>query len=109
MAETIKVLAQADLAATTLTDVFTVPAANNAVISTVTLCNRNAVSVAVRLSVAVAGAADNNKQYLYYDLPIGGNDTFAFTFGVTLDVGDVIRAFASTTGVSVNVFGVEIS
>lgn len=109
MAETIKVLAQADLAATTLTDVYTVPALTNAVISSVTVANRNATAIAFRASIAVAGAADTNKQYMYYDVTVGGGDTFTYTLGVTLDETDVMRFFADQTGVSVNIFGVEIS
>lgn len=107
--ETRKVLGQAALAATTLTAAYTVPGATQAVVSTVTLCNRDPAGCAVRLSVAIAGAADDPKQYLYYDLPLSGNDTFAATIGIALGAGDVVRAYASTANVTVNVFGVEIS
>src|SRR5512139_1977479 len=109
MAETRKVLGQAALAATTLTAVYTVPGATQAVVSTVVLCNRDVTDATVRLSVAVAGAANDSKQYLYYDLPLPANDTFCATLGIALGAADVIRAYASTANVSVNVFGVEIA
>lgn len=109
MAEVKKILGQADLAATSLTDVYTVPASTEAVISTITIANRAAASATFRLSVAVGGAADTNAQYLYYDITLAGNATFAATLGITLATTDVVRAFASSTNLSVNIFGVEIS
>jgi hypothetical protein len=106
--ETRKVLGQAALAATTLTDVYTVPAATQAVISTMVVTNRAGSSTNFRLSVAVAGAADNSKQYLYYDVTIPAFETFCSTIGVTLNTTDVVRAYAGNSNLSVNLFGVEI-
>jgi hypothetical protein len=104
MADTLKILGQA----ASLTDVYTVPGATQATVSTIYVCNRSAVAAAFRVSVAVAGAGDATKQYLYYDLPIPGNESFAATVGVSLGAGDVVRAYASTATLSVNVFGVEV-
>ena len=109
MAEAYKVLGQAALAATTLTDVYTVPAATAAVISTIFMANRSALPVVVRLSVAVAGAGDATKQYIYYDVPIPTNDSLAVTAGITLAATDVIRAYAASADISVSVFGTEIT
>lgn len=108
MAETIKVLAQADPAAATLTDAYTVPAATNAVLSSIVVCNRDPAATVFRISVAVAGAADSNEQYIYYDLPISGNDTFIATIGLTLDETDVIRVYAFLATLSFSFFGTEI-
>jgi hypothetical protein len=105
MADTVKVLGQAALGVTTLTDVYT--AASPATVSTVVVCNRTAADKTYRLSVAVAGAADATKQYLVYDATVPANDTVTFTLGITLAATDVLRAYASATGVTVNVFGVE--
>lgn len=107
MAVTKKVLGQSALAATTLTDVYTVPAATSSVVSTVTFANRAASSTTFRMSVAVAGAADTNKQYVYYDCKLGANSTFAITLGITLAATDVLRAYTAGASVSVNVFGQE--
>lgn len=105
MADTLKVLGQAALAATTLTDVYT--AASPATVSTVSVCNRSATATTFRVSVAVAGAADATKQYLFYDVPLAGNDSFTATLGITMAATDVLRAYAGAATVSVNVFGVE--
>lgn len=109
MADTLKILGQAALAATTLTDVYTVPASRQVTASSVVLCNRSATACTFRVSVAIAGAVDTAAQYIYYDQPLGGNDTFVITIGITLATTDKIRAYASTANVSVNVFGVEVS
>lgn len=109
MADTLKVLGQAALAATTLTDVYTVPGATSATVSSVTVCNRDAAATTFRFAVAIAGAADATKQYLYYDFALPGNETFVFTLGVTLATTDVLRAYAVSANVSVNIFGVQVA
>lgn len=109
MTENRKVLGQAALAITTLTAVYTVPASTQAVVSTVTVCNRGAGNATFRVSVSVAGAADDPKQYLYYDLPLNAYDSFVLTLGIALGAGDIIKGYASTANLTMNVFGVEIA
>jgi hypothetical protein len=106
MAITHKVLGQVSLGATTLTAIYTVPALKYAVISTVVICNRGGATT-IRLSVAVAGAADDPKQYIYYDVPLPANDALAFTAGITLATTDVLKAYAGAATVTVSVFGAE--
>ena len=108
MAETIRVLAQVDLSATTLTDVYTVGAGLSASISSVTLTNRTTSEITVRVSIAVAGLADTNKQYIRYDYPIAPKGSIDVMIGITLGATDVIRCKTDTISVSVNVFGVEV-
>lgn len=109
MAQTIKVLAQSNPSATTLTAAYTVPGATSTVVSSIVVTNRSSSSTTFRISVAVAGAADSNEQYLYYDLTIPGNDTFIATIGGTLAATDVIRVYAAAATLSFNVFGTEIT
>jgi hypothetical protein len=109
MAGTYKVLGQSSPSATTLTDIYTVPALKQAVISTITVCNRAASISTFRISVAPAGAADANSQYLYYDLSISENNSFAATIGITLNTTDVVRVYSSSTNLSFSLFGTEIS
>ena len=107
MAQTLKVLGQAALAATTLTDVYTVPAATTAAVSTITVCERSGAGTTYRLSIAVAGAADATKQYIAYGVTLAANETQTLTLGISLGAGEVVRAYAGAATVSVNVFGVE--
>jgi hypothetical protein len=91
MADRIKSPIQALPAAGVLKDAYTVPVAAYAVISTGFVCNQSSQQTTFRISIAVQGMADAAFQYLYYDVVIDGNDTFAFTCGVTLIAGDVVR------------------
>ena len=109
MAETRKVLGQLIPAATTLIAVYTVPAATQAVVSSIMVCNQEATAKTFRVSIAVAGAADNEKQYILFDHALDGNTSFEVTIGITLAATDVIRVYSSATKTSFNVFGVEIT
>ena len=62
-----------------------------------------------RVSVHVADAAASNEQYLYYDKTIAANETFSAVLGLTLNQSDVVKVYASNTGLSFNMFGVETS
>lgn len=108
MADLPKTLGQLAPAATTLTALYTVPALTYTVVSSVIVCNQNSTSSTFRISVAVLGAADTPKQYLYYDVPISKNNTFVATIGISLNAGDVVRVYAGNTNVSFNLMGVEV-
>jgi hypothetical protein len=110
MATTYKILGQQAPAATTATDLYTVPAATQAVVSSVIVCNRSSSATATfRISASVAGASTANKDYIYYDLIIGQNDTFIATIGLTLGATDKIRIYASTANLSFTAVGSEIT
>lgn len=104
-----RVLGQSALAATTNTDVYTVPASTSAVISTITVANRAATATTFRLAIRPAGAAIANQHYIAFDVPLAANDTTNLTLGITLAATDVITAYAGSANVSVGVFGSQIS
>lgn len=107
MADVLKALFQAYPAAGTLTDAYTAP--DQAAVSSVAVCNQGSDKATFRISVAVAGAADEAKQYVYHDADVLGHDTFVATIGVTLAATDVVRVMSSSGFVSFNGFGVEVS
>ena len=109
MVDTLKVLGQSNPVAATLTDAYTVPASTQATVSTIYVANRSATATSFRISIAVAGAADDNRQYVYYDVEIRGNDSMAATVGATLGAADVVRVYATLATLSFNIFGVEIT
>lgn len=109
MTDTFKPLAQAIPAAGTLTTLYTVPGATSAVISTIKMCNQSSTDTTVRVSLAIAGAADTPAQYLYYDLLLAGNDTFSATEGWSMATTDVLRGQSANGLVSFNVFGVQVT
>lgn len=104
-----KVLGQSNPTANTLTTVYTVPSATQAVVSTVTICNRSATATTFRLAVRQAGAAIDDKQYVNYDTTVPGNDTVALTLGLSLGNTDIISANVRNATVAISVFGSEIT
>lgn len=109
MATTYKVLGQSAPSATTNTDVYTVPSATEAVISTVVVANRANTAANYRLAVRPNGTAIANQHYLAYDVTVEANDTTVITIGITMDAADVITVYASTANLSFSVFGSEIA
>lgn len=106
---TYKVLAQSAPSATTNTDVYTVPAATQAVVSTISIANRAATATTFRIAVRPLGAAIANQHYIAYDVALAGSDTVNLTLGITLGATDVITVYAGTANTSVSVFGSQIA
>lgn len=109
MANLYKVLGQQSPTATTETSLYTVPAATSAVCSSIIVCNRGATQTTFRVSISQTGAATLNKDYLYYDITLAGNDTFIATIGVTLATTDVIRVYSGNTNLTFQLFGTQIT
>jgi hypothetical protein len=109
MANAYKVLAQSAPLATTATDVYTVPASTETIVSTIIIANRAASGGTFRLSVRPNGAAQADQHYIAYDVPVAANDSTTLTLGITLDASDVVTAYCSSADMSVNVFGTEIT
>lgn len=104
-----KVLGQSNPSATTATSLYTVPAATQAIVSTITVCNQAATAATYRIAVRVAGASLTASQYIAYDVSLPGNATDTLTLGVTLGATDVITVYASSATVSFNAYGSELS
>lgn len=108
MAEVLKVLAQNAPSATTLTDLYTVPASTTTTVSSLVICNRSATATTFRISVAPAGAADATTHYIFYDQQLDGNSSFIATIGITLATTDKIRIYAAAATLTFTAFGVEV-
>ncbi len=104
-----KVLGQSAPSATTATTLYTVPSATDAVVSTISVCNRAATSGTYRIAIRPAGATLANSHYIAYDSAITANNTTFITVGVTLDATDVITVYASSADMTFSAFGTEIS
>lgn len=109
MAATIKVLGQSNPSATTLTTLYTVPAATSTVCSSIVVCNRSSSATSFRVAIRPNGIGISNEHYLYYDVAIPGNDTFIATIGATLGDTDIVSVYATDATLSFNLFGQEIS
>ena len=106
---TYKTLGQAAPAATTSTDLYTVPAATSAIVSTIVITNRAATDATFRLSQSLTGAVLANKDYLVYDATVPGSGFITLTLGITMAATDKLRVYASSANISFNAFGTEIA
>ena len=107
MADVLKVLGQVDPAATTTTVLYTVPDMTQTTVSSIVAANRTGSAITFRLSVHVAGAGANDKQYIYYDKSVPANDSLSIVIGITLNQTDVLKVYTSAVDMSFNVFGCE--
>ena len=104
-----KVLGQVNPSATTLTTLYTVPSAKEAVVSSISVANLTSTAATFRLAVRPAGEAIANKHYIGYDITVGASDSTIITVGLTLATTDVISVYASTANVAFQAFGDEAS
>lgn len=104
-----KILGQSNPGAAALTDMYTVPAATSSVISSIIVANRSTVPTSFRISLAVAGAADDNKQYIAFDTPIGANQIVSHTPGISLGAADVVRVYATLATLTFSLLGTELT
>jgi hypothetical protein len=109
MGEVRKVLGQSAPGAATATTLYTCPASTETVLSLVTVCNRSTVPTSFRLWVDVNGAGDSDADYLFYDTPIGANETMEVGRGVCLDATDLLRCYATLATLSFSAFGAEVT
>lgn len=109
MAFSYKVLGQSNPAASTLTDIYTVPAATSTVVSSVAICNQASSNAAIRIAVRPAGATVAAQHYIAYDTVIQANDLLTISIGMSLATTDKVSVQANTTTVSFSVFGSEIT
>lgn len=109
MALTYKVLGQVNPSATTNTTLYTVPSATSVVASTLNVCNQAATAATFRIAIRPAGESIATKHYISYDTSVPANDSVSLTIGITLAATDVITVYASTTTLSFNLFGSEIT
>lgn len=99
-------LGAADLAATTNTGVYSVPASRKATVS-VSICNRTASDVTVRLAhIDGAVGAIASEDYLEYGSTVPANGVIERT-GIAMAASATIMGYASATGLSIVVAGVE--
>lgn len=108
MAKIYKILGQALPSPNTFSDLYTVPAGNSAVISTVNVCNTSASNVTFRLMARKAGNTIAKSQYLVYDSYLPGVDALGITLGMTLSETDILTGWSTQGNVVFTVFGTEI-
>lgn len=111
MARTYKILGQINPSANVLTTLYTVPASNSSILSSITIANLNEdvnSGGAFRIAVNTATAAVSNASYLAYGVNVPGRDTVTLTLGVTLNAGSIVSVNANSSLLAFSAFGTEI-
>jgi hypothetical protein len=109
MATRYKVLGQSAPGATTDTNLFTVPAGKDVVVSSLVVANRStSVPASYRIAIRPGGATIANQHYIAFDVPVGVADATTITLGITLSPTDIITVRASTANLTFSAFGSEI-
>ena len=110
MATSYKVLGQSAPTAATATTLYTVPAATEAIISTINVVNTHASTAdVIRIAVRPDGATLANQHYLVYGLSLSAGATFTYTGGITVNATDVITIYSTNGTSSFSAFGSEIA
>lgn len=98
------VTGQLNPAATTATKLFT---AAGACWVHVVVANRDTVQTFFRISKRIAGAGANDKQFINYDTPINGNDTYQSP-KMALANTDEVWVYATDATLSFSIEGLSI-
>lgn len=101
--------AQTLVASNTNYNLYTVPAATQTVVSTITIANQTTTDATYRIAVRPAGAAIALHHYIAYNVTVGASDTTSLTLGITLNATDIITIYSSTTTLTFIAFGTEIT
>jgi hypothetical protein len=107
-----KILGQIQPTANVLTTIYTVPAATNTMISTITICNQSSNTVSVNVAANVSGSAVTTKNFIVSGYALGAAETLVLEPRVSLNVGSILSANITganaSSNISINAFGVEI-
>ena len=112
MPQSYKRLGAIAITANTQTNVYVVPSATEAVISTITVCNQTATNASYSLIVMPSGAFASNSSpanFIIRGAIVPAADSIILTLGLTANAGSIIAANTNNPNVSFSIFGSEIS
>ena len=90
------------------TALYQVPAATQAVVSTIAVCNQNTVAAQYRIAFSATTTPTTAEMYVF-DATVPANDTINLTIGTTLPAAQRIMVNANSPKISFTAFGSEIS
>ena len=109
MANAYKILGQVADASANDVELYLVPASTEAIVSTITVANREAAANTFRIATKSDNSSVANAAYIAYDTTIEANDTITLTLGITLQAGAEISVGASDANVTFQAFGTQIT
>lgn len=105
-----KVLGQSNPTAQTYTTLYTVPAATQTVVSTISICNANTTANAnYSIAVRPAGETIAAKHFVASNNVVQSLDTVALTLGLTLGNTDVVTVWTTSANIAFGLFGSEVT
>ena len=90
-----------------LQTLYTCPAGSSSVVSTITATNLVSAATTFRLVVQKSGDSLASKHFIVFDQNIPALATEAYTIGITLSAGDILKVASDTSSVSFSAFGSE--
>jgi len=103
-----KVLGQSVATANQDVQLYAVPTGKESIVSTLAVSNRGADDQLFSVRIRVAGAANDNKQYVVYQVPCASNSAVSLNLSMTLSAGDLVMVNGASTDLSFNLFGSEV-
>lgn len=89
-------------------DVYTVPSAKAAVVSSIVVANPTTSATTYRIAVVPSGETLALKHWNFFDIPLGANSSTAITLGLTLRAGDKIKVSSDTSNTQFSIYGSEL-
>ena len=110
MATTYKILGQVSPADTAVNDLYTVPSATSAVVSSITATNTDGTASDISIYVVPSGGTAGTDNALVYQASLGANTLQAFTLGITMGAADKLQVELETANaVTLQAFGSEFA
>lgn len=110
MATTYKVLGQSAPADTNNADLYTVPAATQAVVSTINVANVTSSDATFSIYIRVAGEAAADSNAIAKNVTLSANSIFSATQGITLGSTDIVTVQSGTgSALTFSMFGSEVA
>ena len=112
MAQSFKRLGAINPTANTQTNVYVVPAATEAVLSTITVCNQSATNASFSLIEMLDSEYSDpapDATFIIRGAVVPAADTLVLTMGLTANAGSIIAANTNSPNISFAVFGSEVS
>lgn len=101
-----KPVAQLYPSAAVLTTLYTVTDNPSINLTSLIVCNHSGTNDSFRFAIAIAGEADANKQYIYYDMVVAANDSLRVELSINVLLNTAIRIYATNGTLSFSLFGV---
>lgn len=93
----------------TYATLYTTPAATQAAISSIVICNQSSSQTTFNIGLVASAGTPSASQFLVFGGVLASNDTIALTLGIAMDPSKFIRISSSASACSFTAFVSEIT